>query len=52
MPDIIDEDGDDTNVIFDYKLYPWLRYDKATNSFRVKEKTTTDDLVGKYKIYI
>ena len=41
LPEIIDEDGDDVNVVFDYQRYRWLRYDKNSNSFKVKKKTTT-----------
>ena len=40
------------NVIFDYQKYRWLRYDKNSNSFKVKKKTTTKDNVGEYKIDI
>ena len=50
LPDIIDEDGDDVDILFDYQKFRWLRFDKKTNSFKVKIKTTTKDDVGKYII--
>lgn len=52
LPVIIDEDGDDVNVIFDYQKYRWLKYDKRTNTMRVKQKTTTEADVGSYSIDI
>ena len=36
LPDIIDPDGDDVNVIFDYEKFRWLKYEKSTNSLKVK----------------